>query len=121
MLTCKECGREIKGKGKTGLCYSCAHRSKNMKRTKNRRCACGNPIADWNKTGRCQKCWHVGMGGSSSNVPRKPAIREKSLKKGKCCRCGKSFSLESWQHSTLHWCPECRLGSDYKEFREFGE
>ena len=104
MLTCKECGREIKGRGKTGLCLSCAHRTKNMKRTKNRRCACGNPIADWNKTGRCKDCWHTGRKGGNTNVPGQPARG-----KIKCWNnhCGRWFYARPDQHRKYSLCPTC--------------
>ena len=104
MPTCKICNKPIKGKGKTGLCLSCAHRTKNMKRINDRRCACGNPIADWNRTGRCQKCWHVGRGGSSSNVPGQPARG-----KIKCWNnhCRKPFYVGANKHPKYSLCPAC--------------
>ncbi|GAG74967.1 unnamed protein product [marine sediment metagenome] len=40
------------------------------------------------------------------------------LKKGKCCKCGKTFTLKSWQHSSLHWCLNCRQSPEYKNFKE---
>jgi len=109
MLTCKECGREIKGKGKTGLCLSCAHRTKNMNRINDRRCACGNPIADWNRTGRCQKCWHVGRGGSGSNVPGKGA-RVEAICWNSHCR--KPFYARADQHPKYSLCPTCAAARD---------
>ena len=109
MLTCKECGREIKGKGKTGLCLSCAHKSKNMNRTKNRRCACGNPIADWNKTGRCKDCWHTGRKGGNTNVPGQQA-RVKAICWNSHCR--KPFYARSDQHPKYSLCPTCAAARD---------
>ena len=108
MLTCKECGREIKGKGKTGLCYSCVHKVRHMKTTNDRRCACGAPISDWNRTGRCQKCWHVGR-GNSTNVPGQPA-------RGKICcwnsHCRKWFYGRPDQHRKYSLCPTCAAARD---------
>ena len=108
MLTCKECGREIKGKGKTGLCLSCAHRTKNMNRINDRRCACGAPISDWNKTGRCQKCWHIGM-GNGTNVPGQP-VRGKI----RCWNnhCGRWFYARPDQHRKYSLCPTCAAARD---------
>ena len=47
--------------------------------------------------------------------------RKKTAKKGKCKMpgCGKEFTLESWQHSTLHWCPACRNSPEYQNFRTY--
>lgn len=30
----------------------------------------------------------------------------------------KEFKLEKFQHSSLHWCPECRKTKDYKNFQK---
>ena len=92
MLTCKECGREIKGKGKTGLCLSCAHKSKN-----------------WNKTGRCKDCWHTGRKGGNTNVPGQQA-RVKAI----CCNsnCRKEFYARPDQHPRYSLCPTCAAARD---------
>jgi len=44
--------------------------------------------------------------------------KEKKKKLGRCKRksCLKVFELEDWQHSSLHWCPECRARPDYKNY-----
>lgn len=43
---------------------------------------------------------------------------KKEKKMGRCKRksCLKVFELEDWQHSTLHWCPECQRRPDYKGY-----
>ena len=53
---------------------------------------------------------------SYREVDKEKRAVQKPLKKGKCRRCGKSFPLQSWQHSSLHWCPECRKTIGYKDF-----
>lgn len=44
--------------------------------------------------------------------------KEKEKKLGHCKRpgCGKEFELEDWQHSSLHWCPDCQQRPDYKNY-----
>lgn len=48
----------------------------------------------------------------------KTSKRRLLINKGKCRKCKKSFELEDWQHSTLHWCPDCRKLPSYKNFKE---
>lgn len=106
MPTCKICNRPIKGKGKTGLCGSCAHKTGNMETTKNKRCSnCGKPISDWNKTGCCQKCYYIGKkSGGNSNVPGQPA-RIKTRCWNSHCR--KPFYARANQHPKYSFCPAC--------------
>jgi len=101
--TCKICGKSIKGKGKTGLCYSCSHKIKNLKTAKNRRCSiCGAPITDYNKSGRCKGCWH--SKGGNTNVPG-----QRKRAKIKCCNnhCNKWFYAGKNQHPKYSLCPAC--------------
>jgi len=108
MSKCKECGQEIKGKGKTGLCKSCVHKAKNMKKTKGLYCSiCGEPLADWNKTGRCQKCWH--SKGGNTNVLSKP-----KRVKIRCCNshCRKLFYARPDQHPKYSLCPTCKAAKE---------
>jgi len=108
MPTCKKCGRPIKGKGKTGLCKSCAHRTKNMKNKKNRRCViCGSPIADWNKTGRCQEHWH--SKGGNTNIPR-----QSKRARIRCWNnhCKKLFYAGPNQHPKYSLCPACKAAKE---------
>jgi len=44
--------------------------------------------------------------------------KKKKGRMGRCKRksCLKVFELEDWQHSSLHWCPECRLLPGYKDY-----
>lgn len=105
MPTCKICNRPIKGKGKTGLCYSCVHKTRNMKITKNKRCvSCGDPIADWNETGYCQKCQYIGKKGRNTNVPGK-SVRVKIRCWNSHCR--KWFYGRPDQHPRYSLCPAC--------------
>jgi len=107
-LTCKVCGKPIKGKGKTGLCRSCINKIGNIKTAKNRRCSiCGAPIADWNKTGRCQKCWH--SKGGNTNVPGQP-----KRVKIKCwnSHCNKMFYPKPGQHPKYSLCPACKAAKE---------
>ena len=62
-----------------------------------------NRVAPSNKEGVCLSCQKV---------------EEKITREGKCRRCKKEFELEDWQHSSMHWCPDCRLSPDYKDFVE---
>ena len=118
---CSECGRGISGKGKTGLCQSCIGRKNIEERDEmiagDRKCErCKKTkISSWNKSGFCRKC-----GTQVSNEKQKLKIKKekKEAPKGKCRRCKKEFKLEKWQHSTLHWCPECRKTPGYKTYME---
>ena len=110
MLTCKICNKPIKGTSKSGLCPSCSAIARDRKGKMTRECSvCGNLIADWNKTGRCQHCWHVGRGGSSSNVPGQPTVV-----KIRCWNnhCGKWFYGRPDQHPKYSLCPICAAARD---------
>jgi len=50
--------------------------------------------------------------------PKQTQKRRLLISKGKCRRCKGSFNLEDWQHSSLHWCPDCRKLPSYKNFKE---
>jgi len=109
MLKCKDCGKEITGKGKTGLCNSCAKKTKNMKRKLDLKCtSCGKPLADWNKTGLCQKCLNdkmAGTRGGTTNVP-KQGVRVKAICWNSHCR--KEFWARPDQHPRFSLCPTCK-------------
>jgi len=84
---------------------------------------CGNPIANWNESGHCKKCRrnprHINRKqyqAAYKSVRAENKKKRRVGKKGKCRLCGRRFQLESWQHSTLHWCPRCRKGEAYQEY-----
>ena len=123
-LECKKCGGEISLGSTTGYCVKCSSGSR--LKTAKRTCStpgCEKKIADWNKSGLCSAC-HVKRSLSSETAKRREkravqkTIEKGEPKKGKCRRCKKEFELEDWQHSSMHWCSECRASPDYKNFSE---
>lgn len=121
-LYCEKCGDLISAQNTTGYCGKCASGSRIL--TSKKKCSdCGSIIAEWNKSGLCTKC-RTANRLKLSKIKRREKreaqklIEEKSLKKGKCRKCEKEFELEDWQHSSMHWCPECRKSGDYKEYNE---
>ena len=126
-LECKKCGGDISVGSTTGYCVKCSSGSR--LKTAKRICStpgCEKKIADWNKSGLCSGC-HVKRSLSSETAKRKEkravqkVIEKSESVKGKCRRCEKEFELEDWQHSSMHWCTECRLSPDYKNFSETHE
>lgn len=123
-LECKKCGKEITIGSSTGYCVKCSSGSR--LKTAKRTCStpgCETKIADWNKSGLCSAC-HVKRSLSAETAKRREkraaqkAIEKGEPRKGKCRRCEKEFELEDWQHSSMHWCSECRASPDYKDFSE---
>jgi len=119
---CGECGKPITDKSKLGLCQAC---SQGMgKYTEGRQCGgCDKRIADWNVSGYCQACRKkvfvankVHDRKACLSVRQENKQRQMTEKKGKCRKCKRGFQLERWQHSMLHWCPECRKGEDYQNY-----
>jgi ribosomal protein S14 len=106
MPTCKICNRPITGKGKTGLCQSCVHKTGHRVSNMSRLCElCGDPIADWNETGVCRKCWRSNDSkrGGGSNVPKqKPRVRII------CFKCKKLFYAKANQHPKYSMCKRCK-------------
>lgn len=128
-LRCKECGKLISPGSKSGYCKKCVH----LPKFSGKKCKeCGVAIAKNNRSGYCKKC-HP---SHSKEYNRKRAKRaygyyyvsyKKRVKKktngkmGKCKMpgCGKEFPLESWQHSSLHYCPRCGNSQEYKEYHSY--
>jgi len=107
-LTCKICGKPIKGKGKTGMCKSCVRKAQNIMGSLGRKCEiCGRPITDWNESGVCRHCWR-GTGGNT-NVPPKP-----KRVKVKCwnSHCRKEFYVRPDQHPKYSLCPACAAAKE---------
>lgn len=103
MLTCKVCGKPIKGKGKTGMCSSCVRKTVNNIGGLGRICElCGNPIADHNKSGVCRRCWR-GEGGNTNVPPKSKRV------KIQCCNshCRKWFYASPDKHPKYTRCPAC--------------
>ncbi len=137
-LKCIDCGGTISSSAYTGRCHSCSSKSKMGERLCEN---CGKTkIANWNKTGLCGRC-RSKYGNQERNqkrkekkphdeieVKKKPEKieqeNEQEIKKqknntiGKCRKCTKGFKLENWQHSSMHWCPECRKSPNYKDYVE---
>ena len=145
-LKCKECGNPLCDQNYSGYCKHCY--SEARKKEFKKECSeCGNKIAAWNKSGLCKRCTDKKTSKErvkayrekkkkptngrkhrkhrvhresrhSEEVVEEVVEEPKDPKKGKCCRCKKTFTLEDWQHSTLHWCSDCRKHPDYKNFKE---
>lgn len=102
-LTCKVCGRPIKGKGKTGMCSSCVRKTQNMIGSLGRKCdLCGRPITDYNKSGVCRKCWQ--SEGGNTNVERKKPRVDAICWNSHCRR---PFKARADQHPRYSLCPTC--------------
>lgn len=123
-LECKKCGGEITIGSSTGYCVKCSSGSR--LKTAKRICStpgCETKIAEWNKSGLCSSC-HVKRSLSAETAKRREkravnrVLEKGEPKKGKCRRCKKVFELEDWQHSSMHWCSECRASPNYKNFSE---
>ena len=71
---------------------------------------CGKLLPERNITGMCKRCWRRTK-ARSINKPINMG------RKGRCRLCGKGFDLLDWQHSSLHWCPECRKSQEYTEYQ----
>ena len=114
---CSKCGRQITISSKSGLCKSCVRKFANLKRM-TRNCRCGKKISSWNSSGLCTDCLRKRQRRyyilSYSNTKKKS--KQKTGQRGKCRLCKKKFDLESWQHSSLHWCPECRKLEVYQGY-----
>ena len=122
---CGKCGKPISNKSKLGLCQVCSQAV--GKHDKGRQCGgCDKRIADWNTSGYCQECrkrvFIVNKfqdRKACRSVTQENKRKQRTEKKGKCRKCKKTFPLEAWQHSTLHWCPECRKGGDYQDYASY--
>lgn len=123
-LKCRKCEKEISAGSTTGYCVKCSSGSR--LKTSKRTCStpeCETKIADWNKSGLCSSC-HVKRSLSAETAKRKEkravqrVLDKADPKKGKCRKCKKEFDLEDWQHSSMHWCAECRKLPDYQNFTE---
>ena len=68
-------------------------------------------------TSYCRPCWNERTAKWKERVANGEEMQSRDFtgERGKCSRCGKDFALESWQHSKLHWCDDCRRLPDYKE------
>jgi len=122
---CSKCGEPITDKSKLGLCQACSQTVR--KYDKGRQCGgCDKRIANWNASGYCQEC-RKRVFVANKLQDRKTCLsvrqenkrKQKTEKMGKCRLCKKAFSLEVWQHSTLHWCSECRKGEDYQDYSSY--
>ncbi len=126
-LKCIDCGGRVSNSAYTGKCHSCSSKSKMGTRL----CEdCGEvKIADWNKAGLCIKCRNKYLNQKKKKSPEvkketekkeqeiEQEVKKKKINKiGKCRKCEKEFKLEDWQHSSMHWCPECRKHPNYKNF-----
>ena len=125
---CSKCGSAITNRNGSGLCRSCAYRINAFSLGK--KCKyCPTKIRDCNKSGLCQKCrkTHYLERDNSKypyykawrSVKKEHKQRQRTEEMGKCRKCKKAFPLEIWQHSTLHWCPECRKGEDYQGYASY--
>ena len=120
-LICKKCGEKLSNVNTSGYCIKCEPGSR-IDRSKRRCSDCGTKIAEWNKSGKCTKC-RVASTVKEESAKRREKRKvkrliEKENKMGKCRKCNKDFELEDWQHSSMHWCSECRKLDDYKNFSE---
>jgi len=126
MPKCKDCGREIGSRGKTGLCRACAKKGP-RKYNMNGKCEiCNKPIADWNKSGICRACQLLNYAnflkaeknrgsverherGGNTNVP-KQGDRVKAI----CCNshCRKLFYARPDQHPKYSLCPTCKAAKE---------
>lgn len=117
---CTVCGKnKITAWNKSGLCTSCRNRAGYKLRNKKRK-------QQRQEKKKKSKALEIKKEGGNLQAP---PIETKSIDKdlpvntpnkniGTCRKCSTKFKLESWQHSSMHWCPECRKSGDYKEFRE---
>ena len=71
---------------------------------------CGELLPERNITGMCKRC-------RRRTVARSDYVPVKTGKTGHCRLCGKGFDLLDWQHSSLHWCLECRKSQEYTEYQ----
>lgn len=128
---CKKCDDYLGELNYSGFCKNCYAEGRTEKFT--RKCHnpdCDNKIADWNKSGLCVRCFHKTRSEKEGNKEKKEQIKKKleeekpkeenqiEFKKGKCRKCKVEFKLESWQHSTMHWCLKCQNSPEYKEFKQ---
>lgn len=114
---CSGCGTQITISSESGMCRSCVRQISNPKRM-TKVCKCGVKLASWNMSGFCTDCLKKRQRKyyilTSADNKKKSTM--KTGKRGKCRRCKKRFDLEAWQHSALHWCPECRASNDYQNY-----
>lgn len=118
------CGNSIGRRNKTGLCQSCGNIKGNKTKMakSNKHCEiCGKKLASHNDSMRCSGCRYA----SQRMRRREYLLKYSSLKnqakrktkmRGKCRLCGKGFRLETWQHGSLHWCPDCRNLEVYRNY-----
>ena len=122
---CSKCGEAITNKNASGLCRSCSYQVASFSLGK--KCKyCPTKIRDCNKSGLCQECrkTHYLERNNSKyqyykawrSTKKEHKQRQRTDEMGKCRKCTQEFQLEAWQHSTMHWCPECRKGEDYQHF-----
>lgn len=115
---CSKCGAQITVSSKSGLCRSCGQKLANRKgKVKNCR-SCNKKISSRNSTGLCADCLRKRQRKYYNYAygTTKKKSRQKMGQKGKCRLCKKEFDLESWQHSSLHWCPDCRKLGVYQDY-----
>jgi len=123
---CSECDKPITNRSRLGLCRACSQIARKYSYTRECEGGCGNCIVAWNVSVYCKECMkthYIEQDPSKytyykawRSTKKEHKQRQRTDEMGKCRKCTQEFQLEAWQHSTMHWCPECRKGEDYQHF-----
>lgn len=112
---CEDCGKvKIADWNKAGLCLKCRNKYRNEKQKRKKKTETKEekvPIqvqVDETKS-KEETIKEVEEPSPSGKIAKVRA-------RGKCRKCKKEFKLEDWQHSSMHWCSECRKHPDYKNY-----